>query len=158
MMNKKVYRILLNVGFALAVMLLVNSCAQQSSVTHAPHRTKASSMQMATVVSSYPIRVTKNSGLGGMAGSLGGAAIGYNNIGSGTGRLIGGIAGQLIGAFSGRAVESKIRETNAQEVTIRVNNRTHTLISKNLPPLRKGDTVMAFTNVYGTPLNIKPVR
>jgi len=153
-----VYRILKYAGAALAVMLIANSCAQQSSVTDAPHRTKASSMQMATVVSSYPVRVTKNSGVGSMAGSLGGAAIGYKNLGSGTGRLIGGIAGHIIGAFSGRAAESKIRETSAQEVTIKVNNRTHTLISKNLPPLRKGDTVMAFTNVYGTPLTIKPVR
>ncbi|MGJ8657965.1 MAG: hypothetical protein ACSHX6_16070 [Akkermansiaceae bacterium] len=115
-------------------------------------------MQMATVVSSYPIRVTKNSGVGGFAGSLGGAAVGYKNIGSGTGSIVGGIAGQLVGAFSGRALESKVRETSAQEVTIRMNNQTHTLISKNLPPLTKGDTVMAFTNVYGQPLSIKAVR
>ena len=157
-MKNIIYSRLKHTGAALMITLLVSSCAQQSSVTSAPHRTQASSMQMATVVSSYPIRVTKNSGVGAMAGGLGASAIGYKNLGSGTGRIVGSMLGSMIGSFTGRAAESKIRETSAQEVTIKINNRTHTLMSKNLPPLRRGDTVMAYTNVYGHPLSIKPVR
>lgn len=146
------------VALSVACLFLATSCAQQTSVTDAPHRTNASSMQMATVVSSYPIRVTKNSGVGAMAGGLGGSAVGYKNIGSGTGSIVGSMLGSMVGGFTGRAAESKVRETAAQEVTIKMNNQTHTLISKNLPPLKSGDSVMAYTNVYGKPLSIKPAR
>lgn len=142
----------------LTMLFLVSSCSQQTSVTDAPHRTQASSAQVATVVSSYPIRVTGNSGVGAVAGSLGGSAVGFKNLGSGTGRFVGSLLGSMIGGYTGRAAESKARETSAQEVTIRIKNQNHTLISKNLPQLRKGDTVMAYTNVYGKPLSISPVR
>ncbi len=157
-MTKFKYINLKNSSVAIAIMFLASSCAQQSSVTHAPHRTEASSMQVATVVSSYPVRVTKNSGVGAMAAGLGGSAVGYKNVGSGTGRIVGSMLGSIVGGITGRAAESKIRETAAQEVTIKLNNQTHTLISKNLPLLKSGDSVMAYTNVYGKPLSIKPVR
>ena len=139
-------------------LFLASSCAQQTGVTDAPHRTTVSSMQKARVVNSYPIRMTKNSGVGAMLAGLGGSAIGYKNVGSGTGQYLGGMAGQMLGALGGRAAESKVRETSAQEVTVTYNNQTHTLISKDLPPLKSGDSVMAYTNAYGKPLRIGLIK
>ncbi len=137
--------------------LLVSSCAQQSSITHGPHRTQASEAKRATVVSSYPIKVTKNSGIGGIAGSVGGSVLG-SKVGSGAGSFAGSVGGQLLGLFGGRKAESVIREKSAQEVTIKIENRKYTLVSKDTRIFRKGETVMAYTNVYGTPLSIKALK
>ncbi len=137
---------------------LGNSCAPSGGVTHAPHRTEVSNTLLGTVVNSYPIRVTKNSGLGAMAAGLGGSAAGYKNLGSGNGRILGAIAGRMAGAITGRAAESKLREKGAQEVTVRFNNKNHRVISKGLPTLGKGDKVMVHRNVYGKVLTLSLVQ
>lgn len=144
-----------NLIIAACTLVFMSSCAQQSSVTHAPHRTEASQTKQATVISSYPIKITKNSGVGGIAGSVGGTVLG-SKVGSGAGRYAGAIGGQLLGLFGGRKAESAIRQTSAQEVTIQIENSKYTLVSKNTRTLRKGETVTVNTNVYGTPLSIKP--
>ena len=146
-----------NTMLAVCTTLSISSCAQQSSVTKAPHRTQASQEQLATVVSSYPIRVTKNSGVGAVAGGIGGSVLG-SKVGSGSGSFAGAVGGQLLGLLGGRKAESAIRETDAQEVTIKIENRKYTLVSKNNRTFKSGEKVMASTNVYGTPLSIKPIK
>lgn len=156
-MNEFYNFIFKRVTLAAVTVVFVSSCAQQSSVTHAPHRTEASQTRQATVVSSYPIRVTKNSGVGSVAGSVGGAVLG-SKVGSGSGSFAGAIGGQLLGLFSGRKAESVIREKSAQEVTIEIGGRKHTLVSKGSRTFKAGEKVTAFTNVYGTPLSIQPLN
>lgn len=147
-----------NSGLLSVIILFISSCIQQTSVVDAPHRTSESGMQKAVVMSSYPIRMTKNSGIGGMLAGLGGSAIGYKHLGSGAGQYLGGVAGQILGAYGGNTAESKIREIGAQEVTVKMNNEEHTLISKNLPQLKSGDSVMAYTNAYGKPIRIGLIK
>lgn len=144
---------LLNIASLTLSLFLLNSCAQRSSITNAPHRTAVANTVSATVVHSHPVTTSKNIGIGSKLGSIGGS-IGGSQIGSGAVRFAGSVLGGIIGGTAGSTTETKIREKSAQEVVLNINGKSHRLITENERTYKQGDKVSVTTNVYGAPLNI----
>jgi len=130
--------------FSSVLMVFISSCAQNSSVTKAPHRTTAVNKIAGTIQSSYPITTSKNSGFGSALGSLGGS-IGGANIGSGTGRIVGAFTGGLLGSIGGSKTETTVRQQN---------EKTYKFINNSNNSYHAGDKIWVNTNVYGDPLSI----
>lgn len=139
--------------FSSVLMVFISSCAQNSSVTKAPHRTTAVNKIAGTIQSSYPITTSKNSGFGSALGSLGGS-IGGANIGSGTGRIVGAFTGGLLGSIGGSKTETTVRQQSAQELILKINEKTYKFINNSNNSYHAGDKIWVNTNVYGDPLSI----
>lgn len=63
-----------------------------------------------------------NSGVGAIAGGATGAAVASKNIGSGSGKILSGVAGGVLGAIAGQKTEEAITQEEGQEITVRLDN------------------------------------
>ena len=136
-------------------MLFLASCSQDYSVNNAPHRKTVSATVAGVVEQSHPVTVSKNIGAGSTIGGLGGA-LGGASVGSGTGRYASAVAGRFLGALAGSKAETQIRQKDAQEVMVKINGKSHKLISIGQDTFKPGDKVWAATNSFGEPLTITP--
>ncbi|MGJ3243914.1 MAG: glycine zipper 2TM domain-containing protein [Opitutales bacterium] len=62
------------------------------------------------------------SGVGAVAGGAAGAAVASKNIGSGSGKILSGIAGGVLGAVAGNQTEKAITQEEGQAITVRLDN------------------------------------
>lgn len=86
-------------------------------------------------------REGKASGVGAVAGGVGGALIG-NQFGKGGGRTAMTVAGAAGGAYAGHQVEKSVKKTKAWEVAVEMDDgKKRNFSYKAEPAFRKGDKV-----------------
>jgi len=144
------------IGLSSLACFSLFSCTQSSPyhVTDAPHLTAPHTMVKGKVVSSYPIKISSNSGVGSVTGAIAGSVIG-NQIGSGNGRALALIGGYLAGAFIGSQIETDINTVKAQDTQFKVGDKLYRMVLKDEKPLSKDDPLWVYKNVYGQIINVK---
>lgn len=83
----------------------------------------------------------KASGLGAVAGGVGGALLG-NQLGKGNGKTALTVAGAAGGAYAGHQVEKSMKKTKSWEVAVTLDSgKTQTFSYNAAPAFKKGDKV-----------------
>ena len=116
---------------AVVSLLALAACAQPSRDTYrAGEVGRPLSVSEATVVSSRVVKIASDPGVVGPgAGLATGASVGALAIGNGEGAALAGVLGGLLGAGAGYVAESKLREHDGIEYTLRgLDGRVFTLV------------------------------
>lgn len=89
----------------------------------------------------------EGSGLGAVGGAVVGGVLG-NQVGGGSGKSIMTVVGAVGGAMAGNEVEKRVKTARHYEVTVRLDDGTHRVITEANPPTwRAGDKVRIVNGV-----------
>ena len=139
-----------------ALMLLAAGCARQiSSNVYSGHAVgEVSSTFAGTIIASRLVTVQdkeylEENGLGVVGGGVGGAIAG-SQIGKGRGNGVATIAGALVGATAGAFAEKALKEQNAMEYVVQLENGdTRTVVQGPDPQYGVGQRVWLMVSHQG---------
>lgn len=105
------------------VMLMMSGCAQSGVPVVEPDATKYILSSQSGVITEIRAVAVKDSGGGSAIGGISGAVLG-STMGSGRGSTLMTLAGGLIGMYAG----SEIGKSNAQELSVMLDNREEVVV------------------------------
>jgi outer membrane lipoprotein SlyB len=109
------------ISFFMVVLVLVAGCAPNISSNNYDYQNygAANKVVSGVIVSSRPVQVNKNTGVGGVSGAVAGGAAG-SAIGSGIrAGIIGAVGGAVIGGLLGNAVEKGVSRSTGIEYIVK---------------------------------------
>ncbi len=117
----KMRKIILLISSLIMTSLLAACAPNLSPNTYSAYEVGATStVNKGVIVSRRLVRIDNNSGVGGLAGTIGGAAAG-STIGHGsTANIAGAIGGAIVGGLIGNAVDESVNQQQGIEYIIRL--------------------------------------
>ena len=146
-MDRFFHKVFLGFGMTASLIGLSACSPNLSSVNYdAPQVGVVSRVEQAVVVDVRTVKVSNESGAGGVAGVAAGAVAG-SAVGQGHGSTLAAIGGAVLGGVIGSAADKGVHAQTGSQYTLRL-SKNNNLISltqvndKNTPVFRKGDKVL----------------
>ncbi len=136
----------------LLALSVLAACAQKGGGTFTSSgQQRSNAVHYGTVLSVRTVKIENDtSGVGPVVGGVAGGVVG-NLFGSGSGKVLATVGGAALGALGGYATENVIRNHDALEIIVELDNGSHIAVVQD-PDIhfRAGDKVMVLAGSDGS--------
>lgn len=151
-MTKYFNKTLFTILSLLLCLSLAGGCASQSGRSYTTSQQRSAlTIKRGQVTNIEVVRVSNDtSGIGVVGGGVAGGVIG-NLFGGGKGRTLTTLGGALLGALGGAAIEKGVRDGNAYQISVLLDDGSELAIVQDMDDtFRPGDRVRVLTSRDGT--------